>query len=118
MGKLEELYAVTEQLVHELDQIREVNLDRDALIERVNGLVQQRDIMIQKLQQPYSEEELVIGRKIVKMNEQIKQQMNQLYEMIKADMKQVQKKKNQNYSYLKPYGNLKTSDGMYMDNKL
>src|SRR5699024_4724015 len=109
MGELKAVYEITKQLEEVSNQIS--NVDRTELIE-------QREEMIQRLSKPYSSEEIKIGRQIIHMNNLIKEKMDLLYQNVKEDMKQVQKRKTQSYSYLKPYGDLKTPDGMYMDDKL
>src|SRR5699024_9473663 len=150
MGELKAVYEITKQLEEVLNQIS--NVDRTELIQQVNELIEQREEMIQRLSKPYSSEEIKIGRQIIHMNDLIKEKMdllyqkvkedmkqvqkkktqkqnnkkknkkkkkmNKLYKNVKEDMKQVQKRKTQSYSYLKPYGDLKTPDGMYMDDKL
>ena len=84
----------------------------------MNELIDQREAILVNIQKPYTSEEMELGQKVIKLNEFIKVRMKGLYEDIKLDMKQVQKKKEQNYSYIKPYGELKTTDGLYIDNKL
>lgn len=116
MGELKAVYEITKQLEEVLNQIS--NVDRTELIQQVNELIEQREEMIQRLSKPYSSEEIKIGRQIIHMNDLIKEKMDLLYQNVKEDMKQVQKRKTQSYSYLKPYGDLKTPDGMYMDDKL
>lgn len=115
---LEEVYRITKKLKETLSSINEFDGNRDNLIEQVNELIDRREKIIRQLNRPYSTEEMEIGRQIINMNEEIKEKMDLLYQSVKNDMKHVQKKKVQNYSYLKPYGNFKTIDGMYLDNKL
>lgn len=118
MERLESLYNLTYQLVEELDKLSDENTDRDIVIHTINNFIEKRELMLKQIKKPYTEKELQFGKKIVHLNEQVKIKMDALYEEIKSDMKQVQKKKTQNYSYLNPYGKMKTTDGMYLDSKL
>src|SRR5699024_6890568 len=116
MGELKAVYEITKQLEEVLNQIS--NVYRTELIQQVNELIEQREEMIQRVIKPYSFEEIKIGRHIIHINNVIKEKMDLLYQNVKEDEKQVKKRKTQNHSYLKPYGDLKTPHGMYMDDKL
>ncbi|WP_092491973.1 flagellar protein FliT [Virgibacillus salinus] len=116
MNRLQKTYKVTKQL----EEVLNVNIngkDRNAVIEQVNHLVEQRGDLLSEITSPYSEEEKQLGKELVKLNEQIQEKMNNLFDDLKVEMKQVKKQKKSNRTYVNPYENVKTMDGMYMDSK-
>lgn len=115
MGRLHELYKITMQMVKVLKNTEETS--RDKTIDTMNELIEERDQVIANIKAPYSEEEMKIGQQVVKLNEQIKVNMDKLYENVKSDMKKIKQQKKLNRTYINPYGPIKTTDGMYVDNK-
>src|SRR5699024_7883146 len=115
MGRLHELYKITMQMVKVLKNTEETS--RDKTIDTMNQLIEERDQVIANIKAPYSEEEMKIGQQVVKLNEQIKVNMDKLYENVKSDMKKIKQQKKLNRTYINPYGPIKTTDGMYVDNK-
>lgn len=118
MGRLDALLQETNALLGSLQQLDDPKIQRDQVIEKIQGQIDRREELMNEISQPYSAEEMKIGQEIIVLNEEIMKRMNHLYEHVKDDLKQVQQRKDQNYSYLNPYGKIKTTDGMYWDNKL
>lgn len=116
MNRLEKLYEVTLQLNDVISETVPPK-SREEVIQKINQLIDERAIIMEKVTPPYSEDEKQIGKKIVDLNETIKEKMNQLFVELKADIKSVKKRKESNRSYINPYGRLKTTDGMYVDSK-
>ncbi|MGP4105570.1 flagellar protein FliT [Virgibacillus sp. L01] len=116
MNQLQETYDVTKQLEEVLNEKIDAK-DRDAVIAQVNRLVEQRGDLLSEITPPYSEAEKQLGKELVKLNEQIQEKMNSLFDDLKVEMKQVKKQKKSNRTYVNPYENVKTNDGMYMDSK-
>src|SRR5699024_9008523 len=106
------------QLLKKLEEVETHQLDRSDAIEQINWLIEKRASLLKQIQQPYLEKERSRGKEIIRLNELIKDKMNRMYGIIKMDLKRVQKKREQNYSYINPYGKIKTIDGMYLDSKL
>ena len=73
MGRLHELYKITMQMVKVLKNTEETS--REKTIDTMNELIEERDQVIANIKAPYSEEEMKIGQQVVKLNEQIKENM-------------------------------------------
>ncbi|MGM8364593.1 flagellar protein FliT [Virgibacillus sp. W0181] len=116
MNQLEHLYNLTIKLENILEQPVTINT-RDEVIAAANQLINERAVYIEQMKPPYTEQEEQIGKQIIASNEKIKLKMNNLFDELKQDMKQVKKQKKSNRTYINPYGKLQTTDGMYMDSK-
>ena len=116
MQKLDILYHVTKELKKVLDQPI-TSKNREAIIKEMNLLIEKRGNTMEHITPPFTEEEKLIGQEIVVLNEQIKKKMNHLFEELKQDMRLVNKQKESNRSYINPYRNMKSTDGMYLDSK-
>lgn len=117
MGRLEELLEMTTEMVDVLEQYEKQSIDRSTTIEKMTTLIERRDEVMNELKPPYTDEEMEIGKKVIELNEQITEKMEQIYKLVKEDMSKVKKKKAYNPSYINPYGNLRTTDGLYIDSK-
>lgn len=117
MGRLEELLEMTTEMVDVLEQYEKQSIDRSTTIEKMTTLIERRDEIMNELKPPYTDEEMEIGKKVIELNEQITEKMEHIYKLVKEDMSKVKKKKAYNPSYINPYGNLRTTDGLYIDSK-
>lgn len=116
MNHLEITYDLTKRLEQELDKpINQGN--REIIIERVNDLIEQRGIHLDKVTPPFTEKEKVIGDHIVRLNSQIEIRMTALFDELKTEMKQVKSQRQSNRSYTNPYKNVQALDGMFLDSK-
>jgi len=118
MNRLDELYETTKQILGSLDADYDKFDKREEIIAKLNELLEKRATIIKQIAPPYSVEEESIGKKIVTMDSQIKTKMEHLFTTVQADLKQLKQQKESNISYMNPYKNMKTVDGMYLDNKL
>ena len=118
MNRVQSIYNHTITIMKLLKEQKSNSTDREEILLQLNKLFSERELLIKALKSPYTEEEKVIGRKIISLNAQLEEEMEVLFNAIKGDMKKLKQNKELNYSYIKPYGNLKTTDGMYVDNKL
>jgi len=118
MNRVLAVYEQTEKMLQLLESLKTEETERDDTIAEIDKLIHKRERLIAELKAPYTNEEMAAGRKIIVLNEQLEKEMNLLFNEIKLDMKKVKQSKGQNYSYLNPYGKMKTTDGMYVDNKL
>ncbi|UJL45338.1 flagellar protein FliT [Virgibacillus sp. NKC19-16] len=116
MNRLESLYDITIQLKNVLDQDI-IAKNRGSVIEKVNELIEKRGQLMVDLTEPYTEEEKRLGQQLVPLNEGIQASMNQLFNHLKAEMKQVKKQKKSNRTYTNPYESVQAMDGMFMDSK-
>jgi flagellar protein FliT len=110
-----ELYSVTKELYELLEQPARKE-KRDEMIEAIQRLLSQRDVLIQQLQPPYSEEEQELGMQMVSLNEAIGEKLQQLKQQIQQDLKSLKQKKMANQNYMNPYEPL-AIDGMFYDKK-
>ena len=118
MKHIQALHQETKLLLQTLKKLEMTKLDRSQALEYIQVHIAKRDQLLKEIVPPYTEEEMNLGKKIIDLNKEIKYYMDHLHEEMMRDIKQVQQLKKQNYSYINPYGKMKTSDGIYMDNKL
>lgn len=116
MSRLDELYKLTIDLEATLNQ-EITNNNRESIITKINDLVDKRGIAMQEIQPPFTETENETGQKVIKLNETIEQKLEAVFSQLKEEMKQMQKRKKSNRSYINPYGKMKTIDGVYLDSK-
>lgn len=116
MSRLERLYELTLNLQETL--ISKGELDhREEVILKVTELIDQREDEMTQLTPPYTEAEKEVGQKIVQLNKEIEKKMDDLFSTLKKEMTQFTKQKKTNHSYINPYGNMSSTDGMYVDSK-
>lgn len=118
MNRVTEIYDTTIEMLQLLEQWDTKETDREQLINKMVPLLEIREQLIMSLQVPYTKAEIMLGKKILLLNETLEAKMSRLFDAVKHDMKKVKEKKELNYSYINPYGNMRTVDGMYVDNKL
>lgn|SRR5690625_5111790 len=116
MNRLKDLYQITKELSGVFDQ-QITSINRDDLIGKINKLIEQRSQYIVRLKPPYSEAEKIIGKEIVEMNKEIVKEMNELFSHMKKEMQHIRKQKKSNQSYVYPFKNVQSMDGMFMDSK-
>src|SRR5690625_4810310 len=88
-----------------------------SIITEAKTLIEERGSMKEELTPPFSEQEKSLGKKIVEINVQIEKKMEILFASLKQDIRKINKQKESNRSYINPYGNIKSTDGMYLDSK-
>jgi flagellar protein FliT len=90
--------------------------DREPYIERLNELLEQRQVIMDKMPESYSTEEQRMGRMIVKLNDTIEPLLTLQFDQIKQNLTLMKKKKEKNVQYTNPYQSV-SSDGMFFDKK-
>lgn len=116
MNRLTALYRVTQELQNLVSQ--DITSDnREQVIAKTRQLIDQRGNELQEIFPPYSDAEKELGEKILILNEHIQVKLNQLFDNLKKEMKQVKQQKKSNQSYINPYENLQSKDGVFMDRK-
>jgi|SRR5699024_6450499 len=118
MEQMNSLYNITKQILVTLNQQCSTIDERTTMIDKVNELLEQRGKILETLTPPYSKKETTTGVKIINMDNMIKERMDCVYGTIRDDLKQLKYKKDSDLTYINPYKNMKTVDGMYVDNKL
>ena len=118
MNRVQPVYNKTITILKLLKEQKDNANNREELLKQLNELISARETLMTALGAPYTEEEKVIGKKVITLNIQLEEEMGILFNYIKDDMKKMKQNKDLNYSYIRPYGNPKTIDGMYVDNKL
>src|SRR5699024_10606796 len=113
MSLVKEAYELSEQLVQVLNN--DEALERERLIIEVEAIVSRREKVVFQLQPPYTDEEKVIGKKLLQLEEEIDQKMKVLFKDVRKDILQFKQQKSSNRSYINPYGQMETIDGMYLD---
>ncbi|RYG74397.1 flagellar protein FliT [Lentibacillus lipolyticus] len=116
MNRLQELWDTTEELHHVLHAAMEAK-DRETTIEQMNRLIERRSEIMKRLQPPFSEAENRLGKKLVCLNKQVQVQMDNLFDELKQEMRQMKKQKKSNRTYVNPYEHVQTMDGMFLDSK-
>ena len=117
MGYVQTLFQITSEMIEELNKFEKNEQDRPTTIEHMTTLIERRDEVIKQIKPPYSDDEMKLGQQVITLNEEIQKKMQDLYTSVKEDMNKVKKQKQSRRSYINPYGNLKTTDGMYVDHK-
>ena len=118
MEHMKSLYETTKQILDTVNKEYYTVDERAIIITRVNELLEKREVILKKIKAPYSKEEEAIGGEVVKMDRQISAKMELIYEAIQQDLKKLKQQKNSNKTYINPYKDMKTVDGMYLDDKL
>ena len=116
MKRVQEIYEKTEQLQQLLNQ-EITSQNREQVIGDVTKLIEERGQCMEGLTPPYTDEEQQIGQALIPMNREVEQKMNELFNHLKSEMKQVQRQKKSNAQYKNPYQSVDTADGMFMDSK-
>ncbi len=116
MSNVAKLYNLTKELYDLLNQPITSN-NREDVIQQINELVEERGNYINELTPPYSEQDKKMGQTIVRLNKQIQHQMQTLFNDLKVEMKQVKKQKRSKRSYTNPYEQVRSVDGMFLDQK-
>lgn len=93
--------------------------ERDVTIEKINELLDQRGVEIQKLQQlgfvmDTTNKSHVL---LAELDKGIINRLNAVMSVVKQDLKNLQNSKKNEQQYMNPYSNVRVMDGMYYDKK-
>jgi len=118
MSRMESLYKISKKMLKTLNKDYISVDERMDIINKVNNLLGERGLIIEVLNPPYTPKEEVIGLQVVELDKLIRERMDELHKTIQMDLKQLKQQKDSNKRYINPYKDMKTVDGMYLDNKL
>lgn len=116
MSVVHVLHEVTTELYKLLKQLP-LEKEREAFIEQITTLLKKRETFIHELTSPYSDEEMKLGKEIIKMNIFIDAQLKNMQQFIKQDIQNVKKKKQSQKRYINPYQSVATYDGTFYDKR-
>ncbi|QTD41194.1 flagellar protein FliT [Sporosarcina sp. Te-1] len=89
---------------------------RDAVIETVERLLNERDVLQKEILPPFTSEEEAVGRGLVDLEKQVLQSLSLYSKRIRADISATQSKKEHMKNYVNPYGKV-ARDGTFYDTK-
>lgn len=116
MELLTQIHNVTSQLEEVVNQ-EITKQNREEAIDKINQLLDQREELLNHLSPPYSEEEKQFLQKILKMDESIIPLLEEIFILLKDDIRNLQRSKQSNQKYKNPYNQVSVSDGMFLDKK-
>lgn len=116
MNRVQPIYDITLKMQQLLATDITSN-DRESVIEEISSLLIQRGRYMEEAKEPFTKEELEMGKVLLPLNKEVQEKMDLLFRGLKLEMKQVKKQKNSNRQYTNPYDKVQTMDGMFMDKR-
>ncbi|MCM3743855.1 flagellar protein FliT [Sporosarcina luteola] len=89
---------------------------RDAVIEEIDALLDERDALQKEISAPFTPEELELGKALVALEKQVEVALDSYMKMIRSEITAAQSKKEHVKSYVNPYGKV-ARDGTFYDTK-
>lgn len=89
---------------------------RDAVIDEINQLLDERDALQADIIAPFSPEEEVLGKELVALEKEVSSALASYTKRIRIDITAAQSKKEHVKSYVNPYGKV-ARDGTFYDTK-
>ncbi|MGN7387100.1 hypothetical protein [Sporosarcina sp. SAFN-015] len=89
---------------------------RDAVINEINQLLDERDALQADIIAPFSPEEEVLGKELVALEKEVSAALASYTKRIRIDITAAQSKKEHVKSYVNPYGKV-ARDGTFYDTK-
>lgn|SRR5690625_2362471 len=114
MWTVQQLWDVTKKLNDHLNE--GIQEDRDAYIDVIANLLEERQGLLDRLPKSYSEEEKRLGKEIVTFTRNIDAKLEEQFQFLKDELEQFQLNKRRREQYANPYANV-SIDGMYFDKK-
>jgi flagellar protein FliT len=92
---------------------------RDEYIEKIHVLLDERGLLIEKLQQGGFQVDLEnkSHRMLVELDKGIRERLKKVMKLIQEDLKGIQNAKKNEQQYMNPYASVQVMDGRYFDNK-
>ncbi len=89
---------------------------RDAVIEEINQLLDERDALQTEIVAPFTPEEEEMGKELVAIEKEVSVALASYMKLIRSDITAAQSKKEHVKSYVNPYGKV-ARDGTFYDTK-
>ena len=89
---------------------------RDAVIDEINRLLDERDALQADIVAPFTPEEEVLGKQLVALEKEVAAALASFTKRIRTDITAAQSKKEHVKSYVNPYGKV-ARDGTFYDTK-
>lgn len=118
MENIQQLLQVSAKLFQHLSKLPEEE-QRDSYIVRANSLLDERGIVMEKLQQKgfKIDKQQKSHVMLIELDKGIRERLNNLMKVIQNDLKDLQNSKKSEQQYMNPYANVQVMDGRYYDKK-
>lgn len=118
MENIQQLLQISAKLYQHLATLPEGE-QRDAYIEKTNNLLDERGIIIGKMQHDGFQVDMrqKSHAMLVELDKGIRERLNSTMKVIKNDLKDLQYSKKNEQQYMNPYANVQVMDGRYYDKK-
>lgn len=118
MENIQQLLQISAKLYQHLAVLPEGE-QRDAYIEKTNNLLDERGIIIGKMQHDGFQVDMrqKSHAMLVELDKGIRERLNSTMKVIKKDLKELQYSKKHEQQYMNPYANVQVMDGRYYDKK-
>lgn len=118
MDKIQQLLQVSAKLYQHLTTLPS-DEKRDEFIETIHGLLDERGILIEKMQQEgfHVDSENKSHTMLVELDRGIRERLANVMKAVQADLKDLQNAKKNEKQYLNPYSSVQVMDGRYYDKK-
>jgi flagellar protein FliT len=114
MTAIQRCYDLTNDLLQVVRSITEEN--RDNVISQIEGLLEKRQAILDKIKPPFSSEEKALGKEMIQINLTLDKKLSLISSEIKRNMNGLNKKKVSAKKYTNPYESV-NFDGMFYDKK-
>ncbi|MBM7714206.1 flagellar protein FliT [Bacillus thermophilus] len=116
MSAVQECLRLTEEL---LVILRHPNsTERDRLIHKIEETLTRRENLLPQIKPPFSEEDLIAGKKLVDLNNELSFLLESVNSHILRELNELELKKTSASRYANPYGSASQLDGAFYDKRL
>ena len=118
MENIQQLLQVSAKLYQHLAAFPE-DEQRDAYIEKMNGLLDERGNILEKMEQDgfQFDKQQKTHAMLFELDKGIRERLNKIIKVIQTDLKDLQNAKKHEQQYMNPYANVQVMDGRYYDKK-
>ncbi|WP_339215297.1 flagellar protein FliT [Solibacillus sp. FSL W8-0372] len=118
MENIQQLLQVSAKLYQHLAVLPEEEL-RDTYIEKTNILLDERGIIMGKMQQDGFKVDMQqkSHAMLAELDKGIRERLNKVMKVVQTDLKDLQNAKKHEQQYMNPYANVQVMDGRYYDKK-
>src|SRR5699024_969258 len=92
MNRVQSVYNKTITILKLLKEQKDYSNHREDVLSQLNELILERETLMEDLAPPYTEEEKVIGKKIITLNQQLEEEMGILFNYLDCKIKRDIKK--------------------------